>query len=142
MPKIQVLAVWLICVAQGRAQVLHFADLNTRQVNQLDRSKTVLILPGAILDEHGPYLPSGSDGIFNQRLAGDVTAAIAAQRGWTAVLLPSIPLGAGAANEIGRKYSFPGSVTVQPSTLRAIFMDIADQLGSQHFRWIVVVHGH
>ena len=130
------------CAAQASADVLHFAELNTRQMQRLDRNRTVLIIPGGILEEHGPYLPAGPDGIFNQRLADDLALAVAAQPGWNAVLLPSVPLGAGAANEIGRKYSFPGSATVMPQTLRAIFMDLGDQLGKQGFRWIFVVHGH
>jgi creatinine amidohydrolase/Fe(II)-dependent formamide hydrolase-like protein len=124
------------------ARILHFVDLNTRDFARLDRSKTVVLIPGAILEEHGPYLPSGTDGIFNTRLADDLARAIAARPGWTILIFPSFPLGAGAANEIGYKYSFPGSCTVLPGTLRDVFMDIADQLGEQNFRWIFVVHGH
>jgi creatinine amidohydrolase/Fe(II)-dependent formamide hydrolase-like protein/ketosteroid isomerase-like protein len=101
-----------------------------------------VIVPGGILEEHGPYLPAGSDGIFNQRLANDLAAFVASQPGWTALMLPSVPLGAGTANEIGAKYSFPGSCSVLPATLRSVFMDLADQLGRQKFRWIIVVHGH
>jgi len=132
----------LLFAASAQAQVLRFADLNTREIESLDRAKTVLILPGGILEEHGPYLPAGTDGLFNARLSEDLAASIARQPGWKAVVLPMIPLGAGAANEIGRKYTFPGSVTVLPSTLRAVFMDLGDQLGQQGFRWILVVHGH
>ncbi|KAA6462878.1 creatininase family protein [Acidobacteria bacterium AB60] len=124
------------------AQVLQFADLNTRDFLKLSKDKVVVIVPGGILEEHGPYLPSGTDGIFNARLADDLAKAVASRPGWTALLMPQIPLGAGAANELGRKYWFPGSCTVTPNTLRSIFMDIADQLGQLGFRWIVVVHGH
>lgn len=137
-----VVAMLLDGISPAAAQVLQFGSLNTREIQKLDREKTVLIIPGGILEEHGPYLPSGADGIFNERLSVDLAAAIAAQPGWTAVLLPTIPLGAGAANEIGGKYSFPGTVTVRPSTLRAIFMDLGDQLGKQGFRRILLVHGH
>jgi creatinine amidohydrolase len=124
------------------AQVLHFPDLNTRDFSKLDKNKTVVIVPGGILEEHGPYLPSGTDGIFNAKLAEDLAHAVVSRPGWTALMMPPIPLGAGAANEIGQKYSFPGSCTILPHTLRALFMDLADQLGQQGFRWIVVVHGH
>jgi creatinine amidohydrolase len=41
-----------------------------------------------------------------------------------------------------QKYVFPGSYTVRPSTLRAIFMDLGTELGEQGFRWIFVVHAH
>lgn len=132
----------LALAAPLSAQVVRFTDLNTRDFSKLDKDRTVVIMPGGILEEHGPYLPSGTDGIFNSRLADDLARAIASRPGWTALLMPLIPIGAGAANEIGQKYSFPGSCTVTPSTLRSIFMDLADQLGQQGFRWVVVVHGH
>ncbi len=142
MRKFWTLLPLIFCIPSAAAQVLQFADLNTREIDKLDRSKTVLIVPGGILEEHGPYLPSGSDGIFNSQLATDLARLIATRPGWKAVVLPSIPLGAGAANEIGHKYSFSGSCAVLPFTLRNIFMDIGDQLGAQHFRWVIVIHGH
>jgi len=41
-----------------RAQVLQVAELNTAQIRALDLARTAVILPGGILEEHGPYLPS------------------------------------------------------------------------------------
>jgi Creatinine amidohydrolase len=88
----------------------------------LDKNKTVVIVPGGILEEHGPYLPSGTDGIFNAKLANDLAHAVVTRPGWTALMMPAIPLGAGAANEMGQKYSFPGSCTILPHTLRARYL--------------------
>lgn len=58
------------------------------------------------------------------------------------LIFPLIPLGTGPANTVGRKYVFPGSHTVRPSTLRAIFMDLGTDLGEQGFRWIFIVSSH
>src|SRR5262245_20244557 len=44
------------------AQVHKLADMNTRQIQALDRERTVILIPGGILEEHGPYLPSYTDG--------------------------------------------------------------------------------
>ena len=142
MRKLIPLVLGLVICLPLSAQILRFADLNTRDFAKLDRNKAVIIIPGGILEEHGPYLPSGTDSVFNGKLSEDLATAIASRPGWTALVMPSIPLGAGAANEMGQKYSFPGSCTVLPTTLRSIFMDVADQLGQQGFRWIVVLHGH
>jgi creatinine amidohydrolase/Fe(II)-dependent formamide hydrolase-like protein len=57
-------------------------------------------------------------------------------------MFPIIPLGTGGANEISGKYSWPGTYAVRAETLRAIFMDLATELGEQGFRWIFVVHNH
>jgi creatinine amidohydrolase/Fe(II)-dependent formamide hydrolase-like protein len=125
-----------------QAGVLKVAELNTLQIRELDRSRTAVILPGGILEEHGPYLPSYADGYANERMASDLAEAIAARPGWTALVFPPIPLGVGGANEIGAQYVFPGSYTVRSSTLRAVFMDLAAELGDQGFKWVFVVHGH
>lgn len=125
------------------AQVLHIQDLNTRKIRDLDRAKTAVILPGGILEEHGPYLPAFTDGYLSQRMASDVAAAIAARPGgWKALVFPQIPLGAEPYNHLGGKASFPGSYAVRSRTLRSIFMDLTSELGEQGFRWIIVVHVH
>src|SRR5215467_815099 len=109
MQKRIVLIVALAFATPLSAQVLRFADLNTRDFAKLNLKQTVVIFPGGILEEHGPYLPSGTDGIFSSKLSDDMANAIVSRPGWAALIMPSLPLGAGAANEIGRKYSFPGS---------------------------------
>ena len=43
-------------------QVFRIAEMNTRQIQTLNLQKTVVLIPGGILEEHGPYLPSYTDG--------------------------------------------------------------------------------
>lgn len=138
------LALALGCLLSGSAdaQVYRLAELNVDQIRALDRQRTVILLPGGILEEHGPYLPSYTDGYVNERLTEDLAAAIAKRPGWVAVVFPVIPLGADGANRIGGKYVFPGSYSVRAATLRAIFMDLATEFGEQGFRWVFVIHGH
>jgi len=127
----------------AQAQVRRVAELNAVQIRALDRAKTVVFLPGGILEEHGPYLPAYTDGFLSERLTADLAAAVVAHRpGWTALVFPQVPLGASGSNEIGGHYVFPGTYALRPSTLRAVFMDLADELGAQGFRWIAVVHVH
>jgi creatinine amidohydrolase len=125
------------------AQVLNVANLTTRQIQALDRTKTVVILPGGMLEEHGPYLPAFTDGILSQRLTAELAASIVKQRPkWTVLVFPPISLGASGSNEIGRQFVFPGTYAIRPSTLRAAFVDVANELGAQGFRWVMVVHVH
>src|SRR5215207_3660375 len=124
------------------AQVRRVAEMSTTSLRALDRERTAVVLVGGILEEHGPYLPAFTDGYVNERLAADLATAIAARPGWTALVFPTIPLGVGGANEIGRRFSVAGTYTVRASTLRAVFMDLADELGAQGFRWVFAVHGH
>ncbi|WP_309673352.1 creatininase family protein [Gemmatimonas sp.] len=125
------------------AQVRQVGDLTTREILALDRTKTVVVLQGGMLEEHGPYLPAYTDGILSARLTQEVAAGIARERaGWTVLVFPPIATGASGSNEIGRQYVFPGTYALRPSTLRAAFVDLATELGEQGFRWVLVVHVH
>jgi creatinine amidohydrolase/Fe(II)-dependent formamide hydrolase-like protein len=124
------------------AQVLQLAELNTEQIRALDKEKTIVLIPGGILEQHGPYLPSYTDGYRNEWATRELAQAIAARPGWTALVFPTIPLGVGGANEIGGIFSFPGTYAVRSTTLLAVFVDLAVELGEQGFKWIFVVHLH
>ncbi|MGH9902556.1 MAG: creatininase family protein [Pyrinomonadaceae bacterium] len=124
------------------AQIYRVAEMNAEQIRGLNREKTVVLIPGGILEEHGSYLPSFTDGYWNERVTEELAKAISDRPGWTVVIFPTIPLGNSGANDIGGKYSFPGTYAVRFSTLRAIFMDLATELGEQKFKWVFIVHGH
>lgn len=125
------------------AQVVKIGDLNTRQIRALDRSRTVVFLQGGMLEEHGPYLPAFTDGILSARLTSELAQGVVAKMpGWTALVFPPVSVGSSGSNEIGRQFVFPGTYAVRPSTLRAIYMDLATELGEQGFRWIMIVHVH
>jgi len=95
--------------ARAGAQVVRLADLNTTQIRALDRTKTVVFLPGGMLEEHGPYLPAYTDGILSERLTDELARAAVAvhpglpataarasssvKPGWTALVFPQMPAG-------------------------------------------------
>ena len=110
----------LLSFSVVNAQIYHVAQMNTDQIRALDKQKTVVILTGGILEEHGPHLPSFSDGFSNEWLAQKLAEAIVERPGMSVLLFPTIPLGHGGGNEIGGKYVFPGTYSVRRSTLRAI----------------------
>ena len=143
-PRWSLLVLALLCCSlQGRAQIRQVGELNTEQIRALDRAKTVVLLPGGMLEEHGPYLPAFTDGILSERLTSAIAKGVIARKpDWTVLVFPPVSVGASGSNEIGGKYQFPGTYTVRPSTLRAIYMDLATELGEQGFRWIMVVHVH
>jgi creatinine amidohydrolase len=124
------------------AQIVQIAEMNTEQIRALDHAKTVVLLPGDILEEHGPYLPSFTDGYTDDAYTHELAKAIVARPGWTVVVFPQIPLGSQPMNRPGDKAVFPGSYPVRMATLRAVYMDLATELGEQGFRWIFLVHNH
>jgi creatinine amidohydrolase len=128
--------------AKDNRHIFHIAELNTTQIQSLDKANAVVILVGGILEEHGPFLPSFTDGYWNEKFADTLATILETRTERDIVFFPTIPLGNGGANDIGMKYSFPGTYTVRFETLRAIFMDLALELGEQGFKNIVIVHGH
>jgi creatinine amidohydrolase/Fe(II)-dependent formamide hydrolase-like protein len=128
---------------EASADVRRVTELTSPDIAALDRTRTVVLLPGGILEEHGPFLPTFTDGYLNERLTESLASAIvAAKPGWTVLVFPTIPLGNGGANDIGKRYSFPGTFAVRFETLRAVYLDLADELGQQGFRWVFVLHLH
>jgi creatinine amidohydrolase/Fe(II)-dependent formamide hydrolase-like protein/ketosteroid isomerase-like protein len=133
----------LLAGSGASAQVVRVGDLNTRQIRALDRDKTVVFLQGGMLEEHGPYLPAFTDGILSERLASELAQGVVAKKPeWKALLFPPVSVGASGYNEIGRHFVFPGTYAVRPSTLKTMYMDLANQLGEQGFKWVMVVHVH
>jgi creatinine amidohydrolase/Fe(II)-dependent formamide hydrolase-like protein len=131
----------LLCGA-ANAQIYRVAQMNAEQIRALDKQKTVVILPGGVLEQHGPHLPSFTDGYSNEWLTERLAEAIVARPGWTVLVFPITPLGHAGANEIGGKYVFPGTYSIRRTTLRAVLMDLATELGEQGFRRIFVMHAH
>lgn len=128
--------------ATSEAQVRRLAELNVIDLRALDRAKTVVIVPAGLFEEHGPFLPSFTGGYVNEWLTTELGEAIEARPGWHVVVLPTIPLGVGSPEDFAGRQPFSGSYTVRPATLRAVFMDLADALGADGFRWIFILHRH
>jgi creatinine amidohydrolase/Fe(II)-dependent formamide hydrolase-like protein len=128
--------------ASASAQIHKLAEMNTAEIAALDRAHTVVVMVGDILEEHGPYLPSATDGIGAEATAQDLARAIVARPGMSVVVMPFIPLGCHPANFIGDRWTFPGSYTVSCETLRSVYMELADELGAQGFGYIFIVNTH
>lgn len=136
------LALTVFLDTNSAAQIVQIGEMNTQQIRALDLSKTVILVPGDILEEHGPYLPSFTDGYSDDAYTQELAKAIVASPGWTAVVFPQIPLGTQPMNWSGDKAAFSGSYPVRMATLRSVYMDLATGLGEQGFRWIFLVHSH
>ena len=142
MKKVIFLFLIILLRTSTEAQIYFVQDMTTVEIAALDKEKTVIILPGGILEQHGPYLPAFTDGYINEALTMEIANSIIKRPGWKVLIFPIVPLGSGGANEIGRKYNFSGTYTVRHDILRSIFMDWGSELGEQGFKMIFIVHMH
>jgi len=96
------------------------------------KAKLALVAVGS-LEQHGPHLTLDTDLAVAQTLAERLHAEL----GDDAVLCPPIPYGLSEHH-----MSFPGTMTLRPDTLVAVFADLVESLATWGLRRVLVVNGH
>ncbi|MCL6559478.1 MAG: creatininase family protein [Firmicutes bacterium] len=89
-------------------------------------------LPVGSLEQHGPHLPLGTDGIIAEALAAALASKFA-----PAFLLPLVPFSSSFEHA-----GFPGSVSLRVSTIASLVSDVAESLSFSGIRRFVIVTGH
>jgi len=119
-------------------KIIKFATLNWKQIDELDRDKTIFFLPISPMEEHGPHLPVGTD------LLTAIDGSIEAIKILTkqhpelnSVLLPAVPLGYCEFNT-----DFPGSVSVSGRVVKDIVYSIASSLARHGFKYMIICTYH
>ena len=116
--------------------VREWGELTWEEARDLDRRRAVAVLPVGAIEAHGPHLPLSTDVIIAQAMARDGAGRLES-RGLGALLLPPLPFTAapfGAA--------FAGTISVQPSTVTAIVLDLARELTRHGFAALAVANAH
>lgn len=111
-------------------------EMSTRELDALDRERTVILLTVSPLEEHGPHLPLGVDAFTGRHFARSVAERLVAARpDWAAVLAPTLYLGSFA-------FDAPGTIRVRQRVVRDVVVDYGDSLARAGFRYILVANGH
>ena len=113
----------------------NFAYLNWKQVDALPRESTLLVLPTAAIEQHGPHLPLATDTLINNLLLGRALEKLAPEL--PVYALP--PVHYGKSNE---HIGFPGTLSVSAATFMAILRDLGASISSAGFRKLVVYNTH
>jgi creatinine amidohydrolase len=113
----------------------NFAYLNWKQVDALPRDLTLLILPTAAIEQHGPHLPLATDTLINYLLLGRALAKLPKEM--PAYALP--PVHYGKSNE---HIGFPGTLSVSAATFMAVIRDLGASISSAGFRKLVLYNTH
>ena len=115
-------------------KIIKFEELNWKQIENLDKDKTIIFLPISPLEEHGPHLPVGTDFIT---IRDAITEAIKLlnekRKDLNFVMMPPIPIGYCNFNT-----DFPGSISVSGKTVKNIVYGIGCSLGNHGFKYLVV----
>lgn len=116
--------------------VHEISELSWEQVRDLDRPRTVAILPLGSVEAHGPHLPLGTDTLIGVAMAQEGARRLA-ERGVSALLLPVLPLAAAPFAE-----AFPGTLSISPGAFSALVADLASSLTSQGFGALAIANAH
>jgi len=112
------------------------AQLTWEEVRDLDRRRTLVILPVGAMEAHGPHLPLGTDIIIANAMAESAARKLS-KRGHPIVVLPQVIYApATFAAE------FPGTVSVSAASLTALVLDLARSLSRQGFRLLAIANAH
>lgn len=116
--------------------IRELADLVWEDVRDLDRARTVAVLPVGAIEAHGPHLPLGTDNLIAFAMAREGARRIRAS-GHPVVLLPALPFTAAAFGA-----AFPGTISIAPSTVTALIVDIAQELTRQTYAALAIANAH
>jgi creatinine amidohydrolase len=113
----------------------NFAYLTWKQVDALPRERTLLILPTAAIEQHGPHLPLATDTLINNLLLGKALERLPAEMAVYA--LP--PVCYGKSNE---HIGFPGTLSVSAQTFLAVVRDLGASVAAAGFKKLVLYNTH
>jgi creatinine amidohydrolase len=113
----------------------NFAYLNWKQVEALPRDSTLLVLPTAAIEQHGPHLPLATDTLINSLLLGHALEKLPSHL--SVYALP--PVQYGKSNE---HIGFPGTLSVSAATFMAVLRDLGSSLAQSRFQRLVLYNTH
>jgi creatinine amidohydrolase len=116
--------------------VYQFATMTWPEVEQLDRERTIPLLPIGAIEAHGPHLPLNTDVIIAEAMV-NAAASRLADAGLLPLVLPPVMYTA-AAFAAG----FPGTISPTPGAVRGTVAGIGRSLGRHGFRWLALANSH
>jgi len=113
----------------------NFAYLNWKQVEALPKESTLLVLPTAAIEQHGPHLPLATDTLINNVVLGRALELLPKEMAIYA--LP--PICYGKSNE---HIGFPGTLSVSASTFMAVVRDLGASVAASGIKKLVLYNTH
>ena len=112
---------------------MKFGEMNAAQLSAIDRDQTLVLIPIAAVEQHGPHMPTGTDTILCTSVAEAVEARLPQQ----ALLIPTLWLGA-SAHHLKLGSTFDSRLDHYIATL----CDIGQSLLDDGFQRLMFLNGH
>jgi creatinine amidohydrolase len=102
------------------------------EIGEAAAAGAVAVLPVGATEQHGPHLATGTDTL----LADHVAEAAADRTG--DVVLPALSYGC----SLGHTDRWPGTLSLHPTTMTAVIVEVGRWAHASGFRKLVIVNGH
>lgn len=109
--------------------------LKAHELRALAGGDTVVIIPVAAVEQHGPHLATGTDAIIGREVAIRAARKAAAVR--RAVVTPVLWCGLSEHH-----MAFGGTLTLTPATFQAMLRDVTTALVRQGFDKVLISNSH
>jgi creatinine amidohydrolase len=112
----------------------YWTDLSSTDFRELDKEKTLALLPIGSMEQHGPHLP----------VATDTFSALALVEGICDQIdeIPTVQLPIIWCSRSNEHADFPGTITLSHDTFVHLVQDISASVAAAGFRKLVIVNWH
>ncbi|WP_062227924.1 creatininase [Aureimonas frigidaquae] len=115
---------------------VRLADMTWMEFAERLPSNPIVLLPIGSTEQHGPHLPLATDAILPEEIALRVAERIGG------IVAPTLSYGYKSQPKTGGGNHFPGTISLDASTLIALMRDIINDLCRHGIRRIVLFDGH
>src|SRR6266550_1186998 len=122
--------------------VHELAQLTWEEVRDLDRARTIVVLPVGAIEAHGPHLPLDTDVVIATAMARDGARKLAAHGGGGGGGRPVPPQPARAYPPADFPPAFPGTLSISGITVTAVVVDLARSLTEHGFQLLAIANAH
>jgi creatinine amidohydrolase len=111
-----------------------YINLTGEEINSLNRSNTIIVLPAGSIEQHGPHLPVDTDTLtavhVAQRLADTITT-------FNLIITPPFRYSYAKPSLV-----YPGTLSIEGETLIKLSRDVMRGFIEQGFKHILVINAH
>lgn len=111
---------------------MNWQELKSSEVGALSRD-TLVIVPMASIEQHGPHLPVGTDSYIGEAMA----SALDREFKGKLLILPMQRLGVSEHH-----MAFPGTLSLQHETFEAVILEALESMVRHGFRRFLILNSH
>ncbi len=112
---------------------MKYAEMTAAELKDLDREKTLVVLPIAAVEQHGPHMPTATDTIICTAVAEQVEQNL----NESLLLLPTLWLGASQHH-----LRWGATLTSRVENYETLLCEICESLLDDGFRRVLILNGH